>query len=86
MKPFLLINTNITRPPVSPIGLEYTGEALQKSGIPIEIIDLAFETDWKEALSKYLSNREPLAVGISVRNIDDSSFLTKNIFIGDFYP
>ena len=26
--PVLLVNTNITKPPVSPVGLEYVGEAL----------------------------------------------------------
>ena len=28
VRPFILININIIRPPVSPIGLEYVGETL----------------------------------------------------------
>jgi hypothetical protein len=31
MKPFLLINTNVAQPPISPVGLEYVGEALVAS-------------------------------------------------------
>jgi len=27
-RPILLINTNVARPPVSPVGLEYVGETL----------------------------------------------------------
>ena len=28
VRPFILINTNVIRPPVSPIGMEYVGETL----------------------------------------------------------
>ncbi len=31
MKPFLLINTSVVKPPISPVGLEYAGEALVES-------------------------------------------------------
>ncbi len=81
MRSFLLINTNIVRPPVSPVGLEYIGEALVEARVPVEILDLAFETDWKSALARELKNSEPLAVGISVRNTDDSSFATRKSFL-----
>ena len=29
----LLINTNVARPPVNPVGLEYVGEALIEAGV-----------------------------------------------------
>ena len=44
---FLLINTNVARPPVSPVGLEYVGEVLVRAKVPVQVLDLAFETDWK---------------------------------------
>jgi radical SAM superfamily enzyme YgiQ (UPF0313 family) len=81
MRPFLLINANVTRPVVSPVGLEYVAEALKDAGVLIDVLDFAFATDWKTALRKKLLEIEPLAVGMSVRNIDDSSFATRKSFI-----
>ncbi len=77
----LLINTNVARPPVSPVGLEYVGEALIEAGVPVQVLDLSFQTDWKAALGQELSDNEPLAVGLSVRNTDDSSFATRKSFL-----
>lgn len=81
MRPFVLINTNVARPPVSPVGLEYVGEALNEAGVSVKILDLAFETDWRSALESQLSHDEPLAVGLAVRNTDDCSFITRKSFL-----
>ncbi len=78
---FLLINTNIAWPPVSPVGLEYVGEALLEAEVPVQVLDLAFETDWKAASARELRDNEPLVVGLSVRNTDDSSFVTRKSFL-----
>jgi len=80
-RPFLLINTNVAQPPVSPVGLEYIGEALVEAKVPVQVLDLAFETDWKAALATRLKNSEPLVVGLSVRNTDDCSFATRKSFL-----
>ncbi|MBM4432628.1 MAG: radical SAM protein [Chloroflexi bacterium] len=80
-KPVLLVNTNVSQPPVSPVGLEYTGEALVEAGIPVRVLDLAFEADWKAALANELKNYEPLAVGLAVRNTDDCCFATRKSFL-----
>jgi radical SAM superfamily enzyme YgiQ (UPF0313 family) len=77
----LLINTNVLRPPVSPVGLEYVGEALVEAGTPVQVLDLSFEADWRAALRKQLSNQEPLFIGLPVRNTDDCSFATKKSFL-----
>ena len=81
VRSFLLINTNITRPPVSPVGLEYIGEALVESEVPVRVLDLAFESDWKAALERELARDEPLAIGLSVRNTDDCCFATRKSFL-----
>jgi len=81
IRPFVLVNTNITRPPVSPVGLEYVAETLEQAGIPISIIDLAFEADWRAAIIRELKDIEPLAVGLTVRNVDDSSFVSRKSFL-----
>lgn len=77
----LLINTNVARPPVSPVGLEYLGEALIEAGVLVHVLDLSFENDWTTALRKELSHDEPLAVGVSVRNTDDCSFYSRKSFL-----
>ena len=62
VRPFLLIITNTVHPPVSPVGLEYIGQALVEAGVPVNVLDLVFETDWKAALAKELAHNEPLAI------------------------
>jgi len=81
MKPFLLVNTNVAKPLISPVGLEYVGEALVEAKIPVRVLDLAFTTDWKAALAEELNEIEPLAVGVTVRNTDDSCFTTRRSFL-----
>jgi hypothetical protein len=77
----LLVNTNVARPPVSPTGLEYVGEALVDAGMLVRVLDLSFETDWKAALQSELKDDVPLMVGLSVRNTDDSSFISRKSFL-----
>ncbi|UCB43146.1 MAG: cobalamin-dependent protein [Dehalococcoidales bacterium] len=77
----LLINTNVTQPPVSPVGLEYVGEALIEANLPVRVLDLALENDWKSGLARELAREEPLIVGLTVRNTDDCSFATRKSFI-----
>lgn len=77
----LLINTNVARPPVSPAGLEYVGETLVDAGLLVRVLDLSFETHWKAALQSELKDDEPLMVGLSVRNTDDCSFISRKSFL-----
>ena len=78
---FLLINTNVAQPPVSPVGLEYIGEALVAAEVPVRVLDLAFEADWQTALARELKDNEPMVVGLSVRNTDDCCFATRRSFL-----
>jgi hypothetical protein len=77
----LLINTNIARPPVSPVGLEYVAQALIEAGMSPQVQDLSFVTDWKAALQRAFKDCEPLLVGLSVRNTDDCSFASRKSFL-----
>ncbi len=79
-RPFVLINSNVLKPPVSPVGLEYVAEALSLAGIKVDIIDLSWEKDWKQALSFGIPE-DALAVGITLRNTDDCSFYSRKYFI-----
>ena len=76
----LLINTNIARPPVSPVGLEYVGETLIRAKVPVQVLDLVFEADWKTGLTRELKE-EPLLVAVTVRNTDDCCFATRRSFL-----
>lgn len=77
----LLINTNVARPPVSPVGLEYVGEALIEAGVPVRVLDLSFEKDWKAALQRQFKSDEAVMVGLTVRNTDDCSFASRKSFL-----
>ena len=77
----LLVNTNVSQPLVSPVGLEYVGEALLEAKALVRVLDLAFEVDWATALARELGNSNPLIVGLSVRNTDDCCFATRKTFI-----
>ncbi|MDP2952702.1 MAG: cobalamin B12-binding domain-containing protein, partial [Chloroflexota bacterium] len=80
-KPLLLVNANTLSPPVSPVGLEYVAESLREHGLPVRVVDLAFEADPAGALRRALSSVEPLAVGVAVRNTDDCSWLSATSFL-----
>lgn len=77
----VLINANVLQPPVSPVGLEYAAESIIRAGMPIRVIDLAFEPDWKASLRKGLISNDVLFVGVSVRNTDDCSFISGQSFL-----
>lgn len=70
----LLINPNQTKPIVTPLGLEYLGSALVKKGWETILLDLALTANPEEAIADCLADCSPLAVGITVRNIDDSVY------------
>ncbi len=78
----VLINPNRYRdPPVIPIGLEYIKTSLERNGYNVEILDLCFEDKPIDKLRRYLKNRKPSIAGISVRNIDTSSYFTNEFFL-----
>ncbi|HNT34918.1 MAG TPA: cobalamin B12-binding domain-containing protein, partial [bacterium] len=78
----VLINANRMKPPIAPIGLDYVGSALQAQGFDVVLADLTFATDIEGELDAVFE-REPLAVGISVRNIDDSYLASSAFFLDE---
>ncbi len=71
MRPALLVNPNLMRPPVTPVGLDHIGQHLREAGLEAELLDLAF-ADSPEAAIDVAMRREWLLVAVSVRNVDDS--------------
>ena len=80
-KKVLLINTNLIKPPIAPIGLDYVGGTLQRHGFGVELLDLCFSGHIKESIRKRLKDTSYLAVGINIRNTDDCYFLSQDNFL-----
>lgn len=77
----LLVNPNLMRPPIGPIGLEYVADALERRGFDPVACDLSFEDDWEKALAAAIADARPAAVGVSVRNIDDAYFASRDFVL-----
>ncbi|MBM3707632.1 MAG: radical SAM protein [Actinobacteria bacterium] len=77
----LLINSNLMKPPVTPIGLDYIGSILMRNGFNVELLDLNFSKNIKDDIKKKLANNSFLAVGINIRNTDDCYYLSQDFFL-----
>jgi radical SAM superfamily enzyme YgiQ (UPF0313 family) len=80
-KKVLLVNANLIKPPVTPIGLDYIGSALEKNGFEVELVDLNFSKDIKEDLRTRLARDSFLALGVTIRNTDDCYYLSQDSFL-----
>jgi len=79
-----LINTNRMQPPIAPIGLDYIAEALNAAGHRVELLDLCWEEDSGEAITRFLSGSDVGLVGMTLRNTDDCVYTSRQSFIGEF--
>ncbi len=79
-----LVNTNCIKPPIAPIGLEYVAEALETSGISVDILDLCWAQNLDAAIENFFDNKKIDLVGLTLRNTDDCAFTTRQSFIADF--
>lgn len=70
----LLINSNREqRPfPIPPIGLAAVAAYVERCGFEVKCLDLCFSRERKADLGRSIKQFEPEAIGISVRNIDNS--------------
>ena len=79
-----LINTNLIKPPIAPIGLDYIAEALASAGHPPSLLDLCWEKDWREAISRFFDKAQFTLVGVTLRNTDDCAFPSRQSFLPEF--
>ena len=68
----LLVNPNQMKPPVTPVALDYLAQSLEEEGFEVEVLDLAFSTDAELDIQSALRRMDPLLIGVTVRNLDDS--------------
>jgi hypothetical protein len=77
-----LINTNTIKPPIAPIGMDYLAESLAGCGIGVDILDLCLAEDPGRELESFLKGlRDPVLIGISIRNTDDCFFGGRGFFL-----
>jgi radical SAM superfamily enzyme YgiQ (UPF0313 family) len=69
------------RPPIAPIALDYLANSLEDHGHVVQLCDLAFETDWRNALEAAVEAQPPLAIGLTIRNIDDAYFASQDFIL-----
>jgi radical SAM superfamily enzyme YgiQ (UPF0313 family) len=77
----LLVNTNLVKPPVGPVGLDYLGSALKNWGFTVDLLDLCFTQNFKQAIKNYFSNNQPDVVGVTIRNTDDCYLASQKTFM-----
>ena len=68
----LLVNPNQMKPPVTPVALDYLAQSLEENGFEVEVLDLAFSSDADSDIQSALRRTDPLLIGVTVRNLDDS--------------
>jgi radical SAM superfamily enzyme YgiQ (UPF0313 family) len=82
----VLINPNRLFPPIAPVGIDCLETYLLSLGYHVDVLDLnpfdSFDRVEQEIRS-FFSVCEPALVGISIRNIDDSSFFSSRFLLSD---
>ncbi|MGR6922521.1 tryptophan 2-C-methyltransferase [[Actinomadura] parvosata] len=67
----VLVNPNKLHPPITPYALDILTTSLEAAGFRVEVLDLTFRRDdWRSAVEEFFADREPLLVGITIRNTD----------------
>jgi radical SAM superfamily enzyme YgiQ (UPF0313 family) len=77
----LLVNTNLMKPPVAPIGLDYLADSIRAAGHEPRLLDLCFSDGIEKDITAAAGSFEPDVIGVSVRNTDDCYFASGAFFL-----
>jgi radical SAM superfamily enzyme YgiQ (UPF0313 family) len=66
-----LVNSNLSKPLIAPIGLDYVATAARAAGIETDVLDLGLAEDTALTLTRYFSDHSPRLIGVTFRNVDD---------------
>ncbi len=82
----LLISANTEKlpDPVFPIGAAYMAAVAAQHGHHVETLDLCFLDALQPALDRAVDAADPEVIGISLRNLDSSSFPMNTSYIDDY--
>src|SRR2546423_10865975 len=83
----LLISANTEKipDPVYPIGAAAVGAAARRAGHEVEAIDLCFAADRRALVVDAIRDFAPNAVGLSLRNLDNSAYPENSSYIDDYH-
>lgn len=73
----LMVNPNLMKPPVAPVGLDYLNSKLQQAGFEVRLLDLGFSNEVDKEIEHAMDD-DYLFIGISLRNVDDSYFASQD--------
>lgn len=77
-----LVNPNFVQPGVTPYALDILSSHLEAAGFEVEVLDLTFRrTDWR--LAEYFAARDPLLVGVTLRNAGSVQPQEQRVFLPD---
>lgn len=84
----LIVSTNRCREPapVMPVGACLAAEAARRAGHQVELLDLMFAPAPGAALRRALHRFSPQVVGLSVRNLDNTSMEASQNFVPELVP
>ncbi|NCO33720.1 MAG: hypothetical protein AUJ92_01150 [Armatimonadetes bacterium CG2_30_59_28] len=77
----VLVNTNLIRPPIASVGIDYVAESLGTCGHEVSILDLCWVGDTHAAIQRFFHDRNGGLVGVSLRNTDDCAFGSRASFL-----
>ncbi|MEW6188583.1 MAG: cobalamin-dependent protein [Actinomycetota bacterium] len=77
----LLVNSNQMKPVVTLLGLDFIGECLRHREYEVDLLDLAFERDFKSAIDEYFQSDSPDVIGVTIRNTDDCYFASQDFIV-----
>jgi len=82
----LLVSANTEKipDPVYPIGAAYVADAARRAGHEVAAVDLCFAGDVGATVDAALAAHRPDVVGISLRNLDSSSFPLNTSYVDDY--
>ncbi|MFO0561073.1 MAG: tryptophan 2-C-methyltransferase [Polyangiales bacterium] len=79
-----LINPNFVRPTVTPYALDILTSHLEQDGFDVEVLDLTWRRDdWSDAVRQYFSSRNPMLVGVTIRNACSVQPQEQRVFLPD---
>jgi len=76
-------NREKTPIPVAPIGACHIASVLADAGHEVEFIDLMWERKPQQALERCIKRTKPQLVGLSVRNLDNTSWLNQRWYLDE---
>ncbi|HIE27296.1 TPA: radical SAM protein [Candidatus Poribacteria bacterium] len=77
----VLVNPNQMKPVVAPLALDYLSQTITTAGFEVDILDLAFDDDYRDKVANYFAQSAPLAIGVTIRNTDDCYFATQDFVL-----